>query len=156
MTITELGTMGGLFAILTLIHFFVDWGLQTHSEAMIKHNHPWVRARHCAIYTASFLPLLLWCRMTWLPLLISANILFWSHFAQDTYVSIYYWMLYIRRPPCMTEPTRTERGTFVPADPKAGFLQFIDTTLGKILMIVIDQVIHLLFLLPVAYMLLKH
>jgi len=35
---------------------------------------------------------------------------------------------------------------------KRGFLEFIDGTLGKILMIAIDQIIHIAFLLPVAWM----
>lgn len=42
------------------------------------------------------------------------------------------------------------------ADPKAGFVEFIQTTLGKILMISIDQIIHLLFLLPIVYLAMKH
>jgi hypothetical protein len=33
-----------------------------------------------------------------------------------------------------------------------GFMEFIGTTLGKILMIAIDQIIHIAFLLPIAYM----
>jgi hypothetical protein len=43
---------------------------------------------------------------------------------------------------------------FVPnvIDEKAGFIQFISTPLGKILMITIDQIIHLSFLFPVIWM----
>jgi hypothetical protein len=122
---------------------------------MVKHNHPWVRARHCAIYTAAFLPFLFWWGLPIWYLMLAANILFWSHFAQDTYISVYYWCLYVRRPPCMVAPVRTERGTFAAPDPKAGFIQFIDTTLGKMLMIVADQLVHIWFLIPIAYMLLK-
>lgn len=33
-----------------------------------------------------------------------------------------------------------------------GFMEFIGSTLGKILMIAIDQIIHIAFLLPIAYM----
>jgi len=42
-------TVGGLFAVMTFIHFFVDWICQTHSEAMQKHNNWKVRTKHCAI-----------------------------------------------------------------------------------------------------------
>ena len=51
--------LAGFLAILTFIHFVVDWIFQSHAEAMVKHNNPKVRAKHCAIYTAGFVPLLL-------------------------------------------------------------------------------------------------
>ena len=51
--------------------------------------------------------------------------------------------------------TKVVDGKNVP-DYEAGFRAFINTMLGKILMIVIDQIIHLLFLLPVAWMALQH
>ncbi len=143
--IATLGVFGGLMTLLTLIHFVVDWGFQTHAEAMTKHNNPWIRGRHCAIYTLGFIPFLMWCGLSAWPMVIATQILFWSHFAQDTYISIYYWMRYVRRPPEMLPPN----------DPKLGFVKFIDTTLGKILMITVDQIIHVLFLLPIAWMLLN-
>lgn len=153
--IGQLGIFGGLMFLLVLIHASSDFVLQSHQEAMRKHNHPWVRAKHCLIYTASFLLFLIWWGLPLLQLVIAANILFWSHFAIDTYYGVYLWALLIRKPPEMTEPIRTERGTFIPADPEAGFVKYIGTTLGKILMIVIDQLSHIWFLLPIAYMLLQ-
>jgi hypothetical protein len=106
---------------------------------------------------------------SWFEWLLALNILFWSHFAEDTYVPVYLWAKYIRRPPEMTNPRKGEvilqqqaDGGFqphqavMPPDPKAGFVDFIATPMGKILMIAIDQIIHICFLLPIAWMLMLH
>jgi hypothetical protein len=156
----EIALMGGIFAILVFIHFFVDWIFQSHSEAMVKHNNPKIRAKHCLIYTLGFIPLLLFCHFSLFEWLFALNLLFWSHFCEDTYVPVYLWAKYIRRPPEMTEP-RKQTGvdgyvTVLPPDPKAGFVDFIQTAMGKILMIAIDQIIHIFFLLPIAWMILSH
>lgn len=156
----EIALMGGIFAVLTFIHFFVDWIFQSHSEAMVKHNNPKIRAKHCLIYTLGFVPLFLFCHFSLFEWLFALNLLFWSHFAEDTYVPVYLWAKYIRRPPEMTEP-RKQKGvdgyvTILPPDPKAGFVEFIQTPIGKILMIAIDQIIHIWFLLPIAWMILSH
>lgn len=151
---------GGLFAILGFIHWFVDFVCQTHFEAMNKHNNAKVRARHCAIYTLGFLPLLIvlhvWGAFTTVELVIAMNVLFWSHFVEDTYYPVFLWAKYIRRPAEMAEPVMSMGADgyvhVSPPDPKAGFLKFINTTLGKILMISIDQIIHFLFLFPLVWM----
>lgn len=139
--------MGGLFAFFTFIHFLVDWVFQSHTEAMIKHNNAKVRAKHCGIYTLGFLPILLvfWhvqALAGW-QVCLSLAILFFSHFVEDTYLPVYLWAKYIRRPPEMASQ-----------DPKKGFVEFIQTPLGKILMIAIDQIIHLAFLFPIVWMVL--
>jgi hypothetical protein len=151
---------GGLFAVLGFIHFFVDWIFQSHSEAMVKHNNPKIRAKHCAIYTAGFIPLLLVCyfagALVMWQLIASILILFVSHFCEDTYIPVYWWAKFIRRPPEMTEPIKQPSNldgyvNILPPDPKAGFVLFIQTTLGKILMIAVDQIIHLAFLFPIVW-----
>jgi hypothetical protein len=162
--INRIALCGGLFAVLTFIHFFVDWVFQSHSEAMVKHNNPWVRAKHCLIYTLGFVPLLFFCHFSFLEWAISLNLLFWSHFLEDTYLPVYLWAKYIRRPPEMMEPRkepfRQENGVMafkvLSPDPQKGFVEFIQTPLGKILMIAIDQIIHLTFLFPIAWMILQH
>jgi hypothetical protein len=141
---------GGLFAVLSFIHFFTDWIFQSHSEAMVKHNNPKIRAKHCLIYTLSFAPLLFFCwhvgaLLAW-QFVASLLILFVSHFGEDTYLPVLWWAKYIRRPPEMATP----------ADPKVGFGLFIQTTLGKILMIAIDQIIHLTFLFPIVWFVLHN
>jgi hypothetical protein len=56
----------------------------------------------------------------------------------------------------MTEPSKSTNldgyTSVLPPDPQKGFLQFIQTPLGKILMIAIDQIIHLTFLWPLVIM----
>lgn len=141
--IIEIALMGGIFAILCFIHFFVDWIFQSHSEAMVKHNNPKVRAKHCFIYTVGFIPFMWLCDFTVCEYVLSINVLFWSHFYLDTYHGVFLWAKYIRKPPEMTEPwketyLREDGATafrFHPPDPIKGFMDFVQTTLGKILMI---------------------
>lgn len=159
-----LALAGGLFAVLTFIHFFVDWIFQSHSEAMVKHNNPKVRAKHCLIYTLGFVPFMWLCGFTFWEWVISLNVLFWSHFIEDTYLPVYLWAKYIRRPSEMTtshhETYMREDGSMaskvLPPDPKWGFVEFIKTPLGKILMITIDQIIHLCFLWVLVVIALMH
>jgi hypothetical protein len=156
---------GGLFAALAFIHFFVDWIFQSHAEAMIKHNNAKIRAKHCLIYTLGFVPLLVFCVyvsvLTVWELIACLLILFISHFCEDTYIPVYWWAKFIRRPPEMTEPIKESTGIdgyvrVLDPDPKKGFALFIQTTLGKILMITIDQIIHLTFLFPIVWFILHN
>jgi hypothetical protein len=148
--VSQLAMAGGLFALLSFIHFVVDWVFQTHQEAMIKHNHPWVRAKHCFIYTIGFMPILFALDFPFWKWLISVGVLFISHFYLDTYHLVYLWAKYIRKPPEMVTPeTKTHVDGYIevlPPSSKRGFIKFVDTTLGKILMISIDQISHLMFL----------
>lgn len=156
----HIALMGGLFAILTFIHFFVDWIFQSHAEAMAKHNNPIIRAKHCLIYTLGFVPFFLFCQFSLLEWAFVINLLFWSHFAEDTYWLVFMWAKYIRRPPEMIDPRKQISAdgyvSILPPDAKNGFIEFVKTPLGKILLIVIDQIIHLLFLFPIAYLILQH
>lgn len=159
-TVHKIALAGGLFAFMAFIHFFVDWIFQSHSEAMIKHNHPWIRAKHCAIYTIGFVPLMCFLNYSFWEWFAAINILFWSHFYLDTYHGVFLWAKYIRRPPEMTEPwketyTRADGEIAIrvhPPDAKHGFGEWVQTTMGKILMIAIDQIIHLAFLFPLVWM----
>lgn len=152
--VIKVAVAGGLFAVLTFIHFFVDWVFQSHSEAMVKHNNPKVRAKHCLIYTAGFIPFMWYLDYTWFGWLVCLNVLFWSHFYLDTYHLVFLWAKHIRCPPEMTDPYKElcssidEKQHFKVSVPNAkkGFVEFIQTTLGKILLISIDQISHLSFL----------
>jgi len=159
-TLIKLMLGGGLFAVLGFIHFFVDWIFQSHAEAMVKHANAKVRAKHCAIYTLGFIPLLTFIlcvgALTWWQFLACVAILFISHFFEDTYLPVYYWAKWIRRPPEMTQPIKQPTNidgyvNVLPPDPKEGFKLFVQTTLGKILMIAIDQIIHFAFLFPIVW-----
>jgi len=158
--IIYLSLAGGFFSLLGFIHFFTDFVCQSHAEAMVKHNNPKIRAAHCAIYTLGFVPLLIFClcvgALTWWQLIASVLILFVSHFCEDTYIPVYWWAKFIRRPPEMTEPIKQPSNidgyvNVLPPDPKAGFVLFIQTTLGKILLIAVDQIFHLIFLWPIVW-----
>lgn len=160
MLLLEIALTGGLLAVLVFVHFFVDWIFQSHSEAMVKHNNPKIRAKHCLIYTAGFVPFMWLFNFTLVEWLVGLNILFWSHFFEDTYLPVYLWAKYVRRPPEMTEP-RKQSGIdgyvqVLPPDPKAGFVEFVQTPMGKILMIAVDQIIHIAFLFPIAWMMMRH
>lgn len=178
--VNYLASFGGLLALFAFVHFFVDWIFQSHAEAMVKHNNAKIRAKHCLIYTVGFIPLMyLLGFQTW-EWVAGLNILFWSHFVEDTYIPVFLWAKYVRRPPEMTEPRQgamkplvisvsdviDEGGVLrypqsplcapqyemLPPDPKAGFADWVQTTMGKILMIAIDQIIHLTFLFPLVWM----
>jgi hypothetical protein len=156
----EIALMGGLFSVLAFIHFFVDWIAQSHSEAMVKHEDSWVRAKHCLIYMAGFMPLFMFCHFGLLEWCVALGLLFGSHFYFDTYHLVYLWAKYIRRPPEMVEPIQKigvdGYVTVLPPDPKEGFKLFVSTSIGKILMITIDQICHLTVLWPIAWMILNH
>jgi hypothetical protein len=157
MDCNNLSLMGGAFSLFVLIHFVVDWIFQTHKEAMIKHVSPLIRAKHCLIYTVGFFPLMLMFKFEYWELYFGTIILFFSHYIEDTYVPVYWWAKYIRKPKEMVNPdiTKIFRGdnwADYPANDKEGFIQFSNTPIGKILTIVIDQVIHIVFLIPLAWM----
>jgi hypothetical protein len=162
--VIKVAILGGLIAVLALIHNVVDVIFQNHAEAMVKHNNAKVRAKHCLIYTIGFIPFMWICQFTFWEWVIGLNILFWSHFFEDTYLPVYLWAKYIRKPPEMTEPwketyTRVDGSQAFrvhPPDPKRGFVEWIQTTLGKMLMIWVDQIVHWVFLVPIAYMALRH
>lgn len=151
---------GGLFAILTLNHFTVDFIFQTHWEAMNKHANWRIRTLHCTVYTVGFLPVLWllhrWSALTVGEVLASLAILFCSHHVQDTYVSVVWWAKHIRRVPEMQYRIgdgHLYRNIYTQKElDRAGFLTFIGTPLGKLLMVAIDQIIHLSFLLPICWM----
>lgn len=143
MPIQVLAQIGGIFALLVLLHFVADWVFQSHAEAMAKPTNPRVRARHCFVYTAICCgTIYAVAQPPWQVIAWSAPILFLSHFAEDTYTPVYLWARYIRKPPEMSS-----------AAGRKEFLEFASTVLGKILLITIDQIVHILFLLPTAAML---
>ena len=153
MTVDTLAKAGGLFAVFMFIHFAVDFVFQSHREAMAKHRDRWIRARHCAIYAAGFTPLfvLLWWDTAPWKITVSWNVLFWSHFIEDTYIPVLLWVKHVRKPPEMklaTEEGTDEYGNFVISklDDAGRFRKFVSTPLGAILMVAVDQIVHLTFL----------
>lgn len=125
-----------MFALLVWAHFAADFVWQTHYEAMRKHADWKARALHCSVYTTCMVAALLILGVRD-RLLLSAGVLWISHFVEDTYIPVYLWAKYIRRVP--------------EAQTKDGFVEWVKTPLGKILMIAVDQIIHIGFLIPVTY-----
>jgi len=160
----QVALAGGLFAVFAFIHFFVDWIFQSHAEAMVKHNDRKIRAKHCLIYTLGFVPILYILGFSFWEFVISLSLLFLSHFYLDTYHGVFLWAKHIRKPPEMTEPwkevfSRVDGSTEItvhPPDAIRGFGEFVKTPLGKILMITLDQISHLIFLWPIVYVAMCH
>jgi len=105
-----LALMGGVFAILAFWHFPADWLFQSHKEALAKAKNHLVRARHCLVYTAIYVPVLLLLRLRINPYdglhLASLDNFWWclailwvSHFIIDTYWPVMMWAKYLRRAP---------------------------------------------------------
>ena len=134
--------IGGLFAFLAFVHFAVDWIFQSHAEAMVKHKHDGIRAKHCLIYTVPFVPILAWWGFDVVMVVGLSGILFLSHYLEDTYKPVVFWMRHIRRHPAFV-PGKNDNEAFVEAISADGGL-------GKILMIAVDQTIHLAFLMLIA------
>lgn len=134
--------VGGIFALLTLVHFIADWLFQSHAEAMAKPTDFYVRGIHCLIYTAILLGVI---AVSLAPspfaMAVIAVALWVSHFIEDTYLPVIVWAKFIRKPPEMSTTTLE------------GFKDFASTPLGKILLITVDQIVHLVFLVPVAVIL---
>jgi len=138
MSVDVVAKVGGIFALLVLIHFVSDWVFQSHAEAMAKPRDSWVRARHCLIYTIlCCVPLTFLVKS--IPVLAVAALVLWlSHFMEDTYLPVFIWARFIRKPG--------------PMNNLKDFVLFAESTLGKILLIAIDQIVHLVFMVPVAVM----
>ena len=124
----QLAKAGGLFAILSFAHFFVDWFFQTHKGATSKAKDGWQRAIHCTLYTLlmSFIMIPMFGKFTW-GFFFSLGILWGSHFFEDTYKPVLWWARHVRKIP---------DGWPADNDPHA-------VSLSLILGITIDQLFHL-------------
>jgi len=151
---------GGYLFLLTFAHFIVDWGFQSHWEAMNKATNWKVRARHCTVYLVGMLLVSYWMGITsTLELGFCVVALWLSHFLIDTYLPVYVWARYVRRPPQMLNNLRD-----VNLDSRTGelavsgkmlrdFKSFAETPIGLFLVIAIDQAWHIFFFVPIAALL---
>lgn len=137
--------VGSMFSLLVFTHFFIDWICQTHYEAMNKSHDRFIRTRHCVIYTLGFVWLVPLYSSAF-ELLVCVTILYWSHYFEDTYKPVVYWMTYVRRVPDLLY-NRKDPLLF-----QAALSDFLKTPLGFTLLIAVDQIIHISFLLPIAYL----
>lgn len=170
---THLSQVGGIFSILVFWHFVADWVFQTHREALAKSKNLRLRFQHCAEYTFMY-SILFWYigfdnNLAWR----AAGLLFVSHFIIDSYVPVMLWAKYFRKAPQFdgvvkkfSKPTETEeltngqwKNTIIDkityASDEEAFIAYVSTPIGLVLMITMDQLFHITFLLPIAYMIMR-
>lgn len=144
----NLANIGGLFSILVFVHFFSDWLSQNHKEAMTKHNDWKVRFWHCIDYVFFFMIFFGWQHVNPIKALICIGILFASHFVIDTYWGTYFWAKYMRKIPSIHDALTKEESL-------KAFGEEFKNPVNAILFIAVDQIQHILFLLPIASILLN-
>lgn len=177
--IDDVARTGGVFSLLVFWHFVADWAFQTHKEAMAKAKDRVVRLIHCLKYGAAFVPVLLFLGL-WGDHRydVSLCLLVASHYVIDSYVPVVLWAKHLRRAPQFDDVVRpvtltkeqldsivggtgrvkgvgwsdnvVDRITY--ASDEEAFKAFASTPIGCILMVTIDQLLHVAFLLPVAWL----
>lgn len=135
--------IGGMLTALVFLHFAVDWLFQSDKEAVAKSKNWGIRLKHCLIYSTPFMLLMIVVGCRPATVVWGTAILWSSHFIGDTYAPVYLWARWIRRPPCMKK------------DPAKGFVEFVTTPLGKIVVIGVDQIVHTSFLVLVAWLMIR-
>lgn len=132
-----------LFVLFVFIHFVADWVFQSHKTAMAKSTNGWVRAGHCLIYTAFFIPpLIVLMPMQLWPLFGTAVLLlFLTHWTGDSYLPVYVWARWFRRIPLPKEHLSWHPHVLA---------TLAEKPINLILFIVIDQIWHIAWLWPVV------
>ena len=150
--IDYLARLGGLMFLLTLTHFVADWLPQPEAMAVVKHQRPGMRALHCAIYLAFFMPIILtfFPRGDWRGVAIG-GILWGSHFILDSYIPVALWVKYVRRPKIWEINVRDQ----VASKHYLSIEEWIKTPAGFVIFVTVDQIFHILCLLPVAFLMMK-
>jgi hypothetical protein len=157
MGIIYAGIAGGIYAFLGFVHFAVDFITQNQADAIAKHDHTMIRARHCLIYTLAFLPMFYLFGLSCIEWLIGIAVLFGSHFYLDTYHLVALWARYVRRAPEMIDPIfdpKTDK-IHLPSL-KEGFKRYNKTPVGLFLSITLDQISHLYVLWIIVFMAMRH
>ena len=152
---SELAKLGGLLFLLSFWHFIVDWGFQSHKEAMNKSTDHKVRAKHCTVYLVGMWPLVYLASSDATTLITAAIVLWLSHFLIDTYIPVYLWAKYLRRYPTFWGPEGTNTIDIQSKRPHVEteidkFKALFKTPIGLILAISMDQAFHILYLVPIA------
>lgn len=149
--------------ILILCHFAFDWTYQSHKEALAKSKDRRIRLLHCLKYSVPFVPVLVFMGMSSDQVELSWLWLFGSHYVIDSYVPVMLWAKHLRKAPQFDDVRRSsqrphvngswrdrELEKVVYASDEAAFRAFASTPLGLILVITMDQFLHIACLLPVA------
>jgi len=139
-----------LFSLAVFWHFVSDWFFQSHTEALTKSRDDFVIAWHCLKYSVMFMIPVCWIGLggSAMLCLLNLNILYWSHYFIDSYIPVMWWAKFLRKYP-------TFHGDSTTLDDKnlsdlEAFKLMAATPLGLILIITIDQLLHIAFLIPVV------
>lgn len=149
---------------LILCHFAFDWVYQTHKEAMIKSHNSYIRTLHCIKYAGPFAPVLWAFGLNVDAIGACLAILFLTHYIIDSYVPVMLWAKYLRRAPEFDNvrkcrELRSWQDKVIEQrcyeNDSEAFKAFASTPLGLILIITMDQFLHITCLLPVAMITMK-
>lgn len=110
--------LGGLFSLMVLAHFVFDWLPQPEGWALVKHKDHAIRFIHSFIY--SILMAVQFWIITDNNFAFVFSVLFISHFAEDTYWFPVWWLKNVRK----------AKGPMFEG-------------LNLILLIVVDQLVHI-------------
>lgn len=135
--VDKLADVGGIFALLVLVHFVGDWVFQSHLTATTKNRSFVSLMWHSTWYTV-------WCLTFLMPLenldpvrfMCAGCFLLSSHLVIDTYWPLALWAKYLRKMPEPNDPRQKEA--------------WISSPMNPILFITVDQIFHMVCLLPVA------
>lgn len=144
MTPEFIAQLGGIWAFFLFFHFLFDWVFQSHKEAMNKSaggkQGLFYLTKHCLTYSVLFGGLFYLLGMRDTDLAISVGVLFVSHMVEDTYIPVFLWFKWVRRiGQCVDNPGQFK--VWISSSP-----------LGLILLIGVDQIVHMAFLFVPAYL----
>ena len=137
----KLIALGATLALLGLIHLVADWLIQTQETAQKKTHNRLARLWHSFTYSVWFIP----CFFAWstkVSLEMGIIGFLWvlvSHYFIDSYWPVYWWARYLRRMPEPNNPRYKEAWLVHPVNP--------------VLFIAVDQILHVISLLPIAVLL---
>jgi len=131
----------GVLGFFLLGHFFFDWGLQSHKDAIAKSKNFSVRFSHVLSYTLC-MSVLFYVVMSddIFGIFIVSSATAVLHFLTDDYSAPVLWAKYVRKAP-----------EFEGIGILAGATKFAATPLGIILLVMGDQLLHTLALSFVAF-----
>ena len=147
-----LAQCAGIFVVLAQVHFIADWIFQSHYEAAEKASNLRARAWHCVKYIAVFAPLLLTLGLPTKEYVFALAWLLVAHFAVDSGVPVFLWVKRVRRPREFRDRLIVDfknKETRFRTEEEC-MTVFTNTPSGAVLVTIVDQIIHLMCLWPVA------
>lgn len=131
----QLAEFGGIMFALMIVHAIGDWIFQWQWMAENKVKKWEVRFWHCAIYSTCFIPIAVLLNMSSIEFRIMFWYIFITHFLIDSYKPLYWFR---------------KLGRDKRADTWETFKEAFNTPDGFYLLVTLDQIFHLLSLIPVG------